>query len=562
MSALRELLATFHIGVEDKELDKAHEKIGDFIGKLKEVGESIAAAFAVEQVVEFVKSQAEAATELERTAVRLGTTTDELQAMNLAAQESGVSADALSNGLRFLNLHIAEAAKGGGQAAALFKEAGVSITDAAGKSRPAGDVMADLADHIASIDEPAKQTQLAMRLLGRGGVELIPLLKQGGAAFDEARQKVSELGGGITEDFIGQAKKAEEATADMNFALTSLKTKVASEVLPIFTQIVRVITRMVVEFSRAVGGTNGLKIAMGGLAAALAAAAPLPTVMAVAFVLMFAAAYELVRLFEGKESLIGNMLGPDKKAFVDTMREAVNDLTTAFGGLTGDADGSTSAMMVFANAVLAVAKALAWVVELVDAVGNGLEKLAAPIADVFTGNIGRAGADLKDIGKAGRKNREAYDRDEARPQLDIDSRFAAASAKVDAGNVNLEALRKQIAARRQMREYAKGTFVGPPSLDQLKNATASAPQGIQPSTPISLLRPGEQGGFFRPPGGGLGGPGVGGDHIEVTQTNTTNVEVHGVPTDQATPVGDAVGAGVSNSQQRANDRAITKYQRP
>ena len=563
--ALRDLLAQFHIGVDDKELDKADEKVGSFIERLKKVGESILAAFAVEKVTEFVKSQVEAATGLQRTAIQLGTTTDELQAMNFAAQQAGVGADALSNGLRFLNLHIAEAAQGGGEAAQLFKEAGVSITDAAGKSRPAGDIMSDLADHIASIQDPAKQTQLAMRLLGRGGVELIPLLKQGGGAFDEARKKVQELGGGISNDFIAQAKEAEDATADLNFAMTGLKTKIAAAVLPIFMEIVKAASRIIAEFSKAVGGTHLLTIAMAGLGAAMVAAAPLPAAIAVAFVILFAAAYELVRLFQGKDSLIGRMLGPDKKAFVDSLRQAVDDLSAAFGSLASNGDGGTSSMQLFAEAVLAVAKALAWVIELIDAVGNGLEKLAAPISDVLHGDFGRAGADLKDIGKTGRKNREAYDRDEARPQLAIDAKFAKDDTKAMLEEANMKKIAEQLVARRQLKKYQQGEVYGPLSPGTVRDATAGVPTlSTQVSAPAGFLRPGENAGFFRPPSlgaaAGLGNnPGA---PIEINQTNETHVEIHGVDASDARAVGDAAGAGVANAHQRANEKAFATARQP
>ena len=238
MSALRELIATFFVEADTKELEKADEKVEGFVGKLKEVAEVLAAAFAVEKIHEFVESQVEVATNLERTSIRLGTTTTELQALNLAAAEGGVGADTLATSLRFLNLHLAEAGKGGGKAAGLFKEMGIAIKDGAGKTRPAGDVLGDLADHIASIDDPAKQTEIAMRLLGRGGAALIPLLKGGGAAFEEARKKVVELGGGIDEGFIKQAKAAEEQTADLTFATQGLKTQIASALLPVALKVV------------------------------------------------------------------------------------------------------------------------------------------------------------------------------------------------------------------------------------------------------------------------------------------------------------------------------------
>ena len=228
--ALRELLALFTIDVESDKLKEADAQINEFVATAKEAGKAILEAFAVHEVYEFVHAQIEAATELERTAIRIGTTTEELQALRLAAAEAGVSAESLNVAFRFLNRNMAE----GSPQRAEFAKLGISLTDVAGQARPASDVMADLADKMAAMESPAKRTQIAMTLLGRGGAELIPLLSKGGEAFRAARKDLEELGGGMSENLIEKAKLAEAESAKLSVAFRSLKSDIAGELIPAF----------------------------------------------------------------------------------------------------------------------------------------------------------------------------------------------------------------------------------------------------------------------------------------------------------------------------------------
>jgi hypothetical protein len=243
--ALRELLISLGAEFDTSELEEGEKKAEGIFGKLKEGVKALAEVFAVEKFREFVGGQIEMGAQLKVTAERLGTTTDELQAMRLAAQEAGVSAETMDTSLRFLNRNIGRATEGGGAQAQAFAKLGIAIKDTSGVVRPAGDVLGDLADHIAEIEDPAKKTKIAIDLLGRGGSQLIPLLNRGGEAFRDARKDALELGGGLSNQFVEAAHKAEEANVKLNFAFTSLKSNIANAVLPTFTAIVQGFTNIV-----------------------------------------------------------------------------------------------------------------------------------------------------------------------------------------------------------------------------------------------------------------------------------------------------------------------------
>ena len=248
MSGLRELFAHFFVDVDTDELKKGEKEIEGFKETLEKAGQAVKAFVGYEvakEAYEFIESTVEAGAQLKAMAVRLGTTTDELQAMHLAAQEAEVSVSSMDAAMRFLNRNMAAGGKHGGEAHAQFAKLGIALKDSEGKARPAGDVMADLADAIAEIPDAAKKTQLAMQLLGRGGAELIPLLNKGHEAFDEARKGMEELGGGMTDEFVEAADKASTATTHLAFAWTGLKARIVNALIPGFIEVSKALTDIV-----------------------------------------------------------------------------------------------------------------------------------------------------------------------------------------------------------------------------------------------------------------------------------------------------------------------------
>jgi TP901 family phage tail tape measure protein len=520
MSALRELFAVFRIEVDHKELKEATEHVEGFKNTLKKVGNVLAEAFAIDQIKEFVEGQVEAGAQLKVMADRLGTDTDELQAYQLAAGEAGVSTEALTTGLRFLNRNIAEASKGGGEGAAIFRELGISLKNGDGTTRSSADVMGDLADSIAEIPDTAKKTEVAMKLLGRGGAELIPLLNRGGEAFEEARKSMQELGGGMSKEFVEQAHEAEAANVRLEFSLKGLKSQIASALLPILGDIVKTLTHVVsgaIEFNKetnalttavAFFGTIGAVKALGSLKELMKVFGLLkPTVgETIISLLGFAAPLlllgllylifdDLYTLMTGGESVIGDTI--DDLFGIGTAAQFAKDLSEALSALP---DILTSVGKILWNVLVTPFEQI---FDTLKGVGNVLGDLAG-------GNFALAKKEL----------------------TDQKSDFGKRMHNIGAAG---EGLGDDLTLSKKARAFKRGEtpFVGP------MPAPAIIPKTNIYGTPI--------------------GEGTGGTAIH--QTNTTSVVVH-TGSDQPKAVGDAVGQGVSTAQERNNHKARTALRKP
>jgi hypothetical protein len=543
MSALRELLAVFGISVDTKELEKADDQIEGFVDGAKKAGKILLEAFAVHEVKEFVQEQIEAGAQLKIMSERLGTTTDELQALELAANEAGVSSDSLTTGLRLLNRHLGEAAKGTGDGAQLFKKMGIAIKDAHGIARPAGDVLGDLADHIASIEDPAKKTEIAMKLLGRGGAELI-------AAFDEARKKMQELGGGMSVDFVEAAHKAEEANVDLDFAMKGLKTTIAGAVLPIFSQVVQWITHLVgdvidftrkthvlttgLEFLGLVAGVKALttlrelakvfgllKPTIGETALALAKfIGPIATIA-----LLYLIFDELFTLMDGGDTIIGRVV--DHFFGLGSSVSLARDLNETFAATLDVLEGLGEQI------VSALVTPLMIVVDIV----KGLYNQLAAVVGLFNG--GSFGDIVKAAGKMG---------DEITSDVKTGGRGIAEGA-AEIGGMGP----RQAAERKRWRQR------------NMSQAQRDAENETEPGTGTGFrhgTKPREALSFTREPVpphlAGAAAP----HQITISQKNDIKVEVKTTPEDATVATGNAIGAGIATPTQRAHERAIRATRKP
>jgi hypothetical protein len=550
--ALRELLVSFNIEVNDEELKHGEKEVEGFGAKLKEFGALVAEAFALHEVKEFIEGQIEAGAQLKVTAERLGTTTDELQAMRLAAGEAGVSVESMDTSLRILNRNIGKASDGGGEQAATFAKLGIALKDAGGLARPVGDIMGDIADKVAETGSTAEKTRISMELLGRGGSQLIPLLNKGGEAFKEATKDVADLGGGMSGEFVEAAHKAEEANVRLGFAMTGLKSTVAGTLIPGFMHLVEGMTDFVktgidvekkshiiedaLGFLKAgviVGGVYKLVTGLRELATAEGIAAALnPFTLWVVGIGLALLAYNDLRVaLEGGKSVFGDYFGQTGIAQLNTMMK----------------EGATATDILGAS--------LGTVLDILKFIGNTAEY----VGDKLAGTVHRANAA---IGRGVRRVTGAKETDADRAEeglADAADARAVDRAHDAQGNRNAEAGRwAGVASRTGKREGVAGADT-PEEWDRKHGIL---PGGGLARPALNFTRTNVQSRAASVPvaeGGGRGAEG--GSHVTVNQSNPVKIEVHTNATDAA-GTAKAVGRAVSTEQQRNNAAALNAFELP
>lgn len=177
-----------------KGLRKAEKNFHDWAGKINRAGTSLlAGAFAVGAPLgAAVKIYSDAGSALNDLAGRTGASTDALQKLSFAANQTGSDAEALEAGIKKLGKNIGEALGGDKAAKELFAEIGLSAQKFA--ALPLDKQFEVIAERLSRIPEGALRTKATLDLLGKSGTALLPMLMGGGAELAAYGKRLEELG--------------------------------------------------------------------------------------------------------------------------------------------------------------------------------------------------------------------------------------------------------------------------------------------------------------------------------------------------------------------------------
>lgn len=206
------------------------------IGKVLTGGLVLGAAGAVGLGVA-VKSAVNEMDKLSKTAQKVGVTTEALSALQYAAELADVDIGQLQGGMTRLVKAQAEVAAGTEKQTELFKSLGVEVLNADGSLRNADDVMADLADQFANMEDGATKTALAVQIFGRAGADLIPLLNGGAQGFRNAAAEAKSFGLIVSTEAGQAAEQFNDNITRMGKAMQGAGIQLATELLPVMNEL-------------------------------------------------------------------------------------------------------------------------------------------------------------------------------------------------------------------------------------------------------------------------------------------------------------------------------------
>lgn len=156
-----------------------------------------------------MKGQLNAADAAGEMAQQIGISVEDLTRLRHVAKMSGTSVSGMETGVR----QLARAMAAGSPA---IKGLGVEVRDANGELRPTVDVMEDIAAKFAAMPDGAEKTARAMKIFGKGGAEMIPILNQGKTGMQALMAEADRLG-------ITISQETSDAASNFNDNLTRLK---------------------------------------------------------------------------------------------------------------------------------------------------------------------------------------------------------------------------------------------------------------------------------------------------------------------------------------------------
>lgn len=238
----------------DDSLDAAGQKAGGFAAKMGQVGKTLTTRVSMPLIgvgaaaFKAASSQAAWAEELGNLNAATGLSTTRLQELKYIADTSGLSFEGLTNTTGVLQRKLLGIEEGGGPAAAVMTELGVSITGADGQMRSMNDLFPELIEKLQQVENPTRRNALATQIFGRSALELAPLLAMTKEEMDKLTKAAHDSGNVMGKHVVAALAKFDDK-------IDGLEKRIAGFV-----------TKAVAGFFSLPGPIQNVALALGGIA--------------------------------------------------------------------------------------------------------------------------------------------------------------------------------------------------------------------------------------------------------------------------------------------------------
>jgi TP901 family phage tail tape measure protein len=231
-----------------------------------------------------VRDAANYGEEINRAAGMTGMATEALSKLRFAGEQSEVEFGTLTMALGRMMRSAYDASQGTGEAADSWRALGIDVRDAGGNLKDGQALFGEIAARIAGISNPTEKAALAMRVFGRGGAQLLPLLNEGAAGIEEFGKRAEELGIVLDTKAAAAGDAFNDTMAETKLAVRGMAVSLGTVLLPILTDVAKAVadgTAWFRQFSEAHPTlAQGAIYVAGGLGLLMATLGPLMILVA------------------------------------------------------------------------------------------------------------------------------------------------------------------------------------------------------------------------------------------------------------------------------------------
>ena len=205
-----------------------------------------------------VKGAIDSADSFGKMADQTGIAANTLQAYVNAGKLAGVSQETIDKGLRRLAQSMREADQGVATYKDSFDALGISVRTTDGTFKTSQQVLGEVADKFATMENGATKAAIAMEIFGRSGASLINLLNGGAASLEEFNYEVSD-------NFAQNAEYFNDQIAVLAIRFDGFRKQLADALLPTLNSVVKVFSNLFSAENDFSGFFNALKIGITGI---------------------------------------------------------------------------------------------------------------------------------------------------------------------------------------------------------------------------------------------------------------------------------------------------------
>mgnify|MGYP000461591464 CR=1 FL=1 len=208
-------------------LGKFGKDVDDNAATLAKWGAAAAGAAAL-AVSALVKAQIDVADSTSKASKAAGISTENFSKLSYAMSLGVEGGGDLSKTLLFLNKAIASGADE-------FKDLGVETKNADGSFRSADAVLMDIADSMAMMGDGAQKAEIATKLLGKTGADLVPMLSEGSKGLRALGDEAQRAGQVIDAETGKAAEQFNDQLTRLKAQTTGLGNELMKGLLPALT---------------------------------------------------------------------------------------------------------------------------------------------------------------------------------------------------------------------------------------------------------------------------------------------------------------------------------------
>ena len=209
--------------------------------------------------VGLVKGAIDSADAFGKMSDQTGIAANTLQAYVNAGKLAGVSQETIDKGLRRLAQSMREADQGVATYKDSFDALGISVRTVDGTFKTSQQVLGEIADRFANIENGSTKAAIAMEIFGRSGASLINLLNGGAASLEEFNYEVSE-------NFAQNAEFFNDQIAVLGIRFDGFRKQLTDALLPALNTIVGVFSELFSAENDFSGFFKAIEIGIRGIA--------------------------------------------------------------------------------------------------------------------------------------------------------------------------------------------------------------------------------------------------------------------------------------------------------
>lgn len=222
----------------------------------------ISAAVVVTQITRMTRAVIDAGDAAAKMAQKVGVSVEDISALSYSAELSDVSLRQLETAMVRLNKTL-----GSSDESAEKVRAVLAALDVVGGNTY--EVIGQLADRFAVMEDGAAKTAAATAIFGRSGAALIPMLNGGSRAIAENREELEALGAMMSADL---AKASEQVNDDMTRLQTAMKglgIQLAQTAVPALADMTQGLVAWLATGDRVEDMANRIRIAFDAMGVAI-----------------------------------------------------------------------------------------------------------------------------------------------------------------------------------------------------------------------------------------------------------------------------------------------------